>query len=115
MATITPKVAVLGGVDPLAYAAASVGGDLFAAQPGNRYLIHVKNGDTTSKTLTIDDPTSVGPPSFTTFVPDVAVIVPNAGERVVLVNDAARFIDSNGDINLSWSAITSVTFQVFRI
>lgn len=115
MAVITPKVAALSGVDPLAYVSASAGGDSFPAVSGGVYLIHLKNGHSSAQSVIIDDPNSASPPSATTFVPDVTVSVPNAGERMIVISNIARFADSDGDINLTYSGTTALTLQVIRV
>lgn len=116
MAVITPKVGALSGVDPLAYVAAAGGGDSFPATGDGVYLIHVKNGHTSPQSIVIDDPNSASPPSATTFVPDVTVSVPNAGERMIVVSNSGRFIDSTDSINLTYpDGIVSLTLQVVKV
>lgn len=116
MATLTPVVATLAGADPLPYPTAAAGGDLFPALTGAKYVIHVINGHTASQDVVIDDQSSSAPPSSTAFDPDVTVSVPNAGERMILIRDPARFMDANGDINLSYpSGETALTLQVIRV
>lgn len=117
MAVITPKIAALGGVDPLPYATASVGGDSFFAVSGGVYLVHVKNGHTAAQTITIDDPTTPLPPgaaASSTFA-DVPVSVPNAGERMIVISNIGRFMDSQGDVNLTYSGVASLTLQVIKV
>lgn len=116
MATITPKVASLTGVDPDSYVSAAGGGDVFPAQAQSRYLIHVKNGHTSSQDVVIDDPTSDTPSGATAFDPDVTVSVPNAGERMILIANARRFINTTtGEISLSYSGVTALTLQVVQV
>lgn len=107
---LTGALATVGG-----YAAASGGGDRFQAVEGGSYLIHVVNGDATPKTLTIDDPTAVTPVGATAFNPDAALVVTNGTSRIFNLDNASRFRDANGWVNLSWSATTSVTFMVYRV
>lgn len=110
-----PKKPTLTGVDPLAYAAAAAGGDTFAASVNRKYLLHIKNAHTASQTVTLNDPTSQSPVSGKTFDPDVDVVVPNATERMVLIDNPARFIDASGNIALAYSGVTALTLQVFEI
>ena len=117
MAVITPKVGALSGVDPLSYVTAAAGGDTFPATGDGVYLIHVKNGHSSSQTVTIDDPTTPLPPgaaASSTFA-DVPVAVPNAGERMIVISNAARFIDSTGNIALTYSGVTALTLQVIKV
>lgn len=115
MAVITPKVGALSGVDPDTYVSAAGGGDSFPATSDGVYLIHVKNGHTSSQDVIIDDPTSASPPSATAFTPDVTVSVPNAEERMIVISNSGRFRDSNGDINLTYSGTTALTLQVVKV
>lgn len=117
MAVITPKVGALSGVDPLAYVSAAVGGDTFPATSDGVYLIHVKNGGGSSITVTIDDPTTPLPPgaAASTSFADVPVSVPNAGERMIVISNAARFMNTSGSISLAYSGVTSVTLQVIKV
>lgn len=114
MAVITPKVGALSGVDPLSYVAASAS-DSFPAVADGVYLIHVKNGGGSPDNFKIDDPNTAGPPSFTTFDPDVTVSVPAGGERMIVISNAARFISSSGSIVVTNSFTTSVTVQVIKV
>ncbi|HEU4542199.1 MAG TPA: hypothetical protein VFR23_13810 [Jiangellaceae bacterium] len=116
MAVITPKVGALSGVDPLTYVSAAGGGDTFPATGDGVYLIHVKNGHTSAQSIVIDDPNSASPPSATTFVPDVTVSVPNAGERMIVISNAARFMSSTDSISLTYPlGVVSLTLQVVKV
>lgn len=86
--------------------------DTVAVQPTSRYIIHVKNGGGASITVTLDDQATAGPAQAQAFNPDVQFAVPAAGERVILV-DSTRFRDSLGNLNLAFSAITTVTYAIY--
>lgn len=116
MAVITPKMGALSGVDPTTYVSAAGGGDSFPATSDGVYLIHVKNGDASPKGVTIDDPTSVSPPAADTFDPDVTVSTPATAERMIVISNASRFMDSDNDINLTYpDGVTSLTLQVIKV
>ena len=115
MAVLTPRVPVLAGLQGTAYTAAAGGGDSFVADATSRYLIHVKNGHTSSQTVTIDDPSSVAPASAKTFNPDVDVVVVNAQESWIYLQSPSRFMDSSGNINLSYSGVTALTLAIYKL
>lgn len=103
MATLTTHSIAISGTDP-AYAAASAGGD--AVQPHARAHLHVKNGDASSKTVTIAVP---GTTRYGQAEPDVAVVVPAGGERVIGPLDYGLADPTDGLVHVTYSAVTSVT------
>lgn len=113
MAVLTKqKLSVTPGLVPT-YAAAAGGGDSFVNDQadGSRTFIHVKNGGGSSITLTVDDPNSKSPDGATAWNPDLAVTVANASERMI-GPIGPRFIDGNGNTNITYSGVTSVTIAV---
>jgi hypothetical protein len=114
MALLTVQRPVVSGITPT-YGAAAGGGDTFAPATAGLHFIHIKNGGGAPINLTINDPTSQGPPSATQFNPDVVVAVTNGQERMIAI-DPARFINpANGLVELTYSAVTSVTIGIFRL
>lgn len=114
MAVLTKqKMSVTPGLAPT-YTAAAGGGDSFVNDQadGSRTFIHIKNGGGAPITLTVDDPNSKTPDGATAWNPDLAVTVANATERMV-GPIGARFIDGNGNTNLAYSGVTTVTIGVF--
>lgn len=85
-------------------------------KPGLRTFLHVRNGDGSSHSATLDDPTSVSPVGAKQFDPDVQVTVTNGENRWIGPIDG-RFADPD-DTNLAdiaWSATTSMSIAVLAI
>lgn len=99
MAAIAIQNSGLSGLKPI-YSAATAGGDTFF-NDGNTVL-HVKNADATSKTVTINSVTQC---SFG-FDHDVVVAVPAGEERVIGPFSTSRF---GANPEVTYSAVTSVT------
>lgn len=88
--------------------AAAGGGDSFPNTGVERF--RVRNSDSSSKTVTIVAQNPAGCPAGTAhnIVQSVAV-----GDEMVIRNlDPARFNDANGRVNVTYSAVTSVTVGV---
>lgn len=107
MAELTVQKVLLGGLDPV-YSAADVLGDTFAND--GKLFLHVKNGDASPKTVTID---SVAQCSHG-FDHDIAVTIPASDEKLIGPFPAYRFNDANGKVKVTYSAITSVTVATFK-
>lgn len=86
--------------------------DTVAVGPAQKYILHIKNASGASVTVTVDDQTSVSPSQAVTFNPDVAVVVPAAGERILII-DSNRFRDITGKLNIAFSATASVTYAIY--
>ena len=106
MATLTAIVPTYAGVS-LGAAAAAVGGDKFV-NTGNE-LLYIKNGGGSTITLTLDAQTVAG-----LTITDPTVSVAAGAEKIVGPFDPRYFTDSSGFLNLSYSAVTSVTVAVIR-
>jgi hypothetical protein len=114
MAEIVVQEPSAAGLTPT-YAAAGGPDFITAAQTGRPYLLHVKNGSGVSVTVTVNDPTSVGPVGASAFNADVALAVP-AGQERMLELDPVRFKDPvTGQIDITYSATTSVTVAAFLV
>lgn len=100
-----------------AYAAAAAGGDFFKPRAAGSVpvLVHIKNGGAAAITLTVDDPTSVSPVGAASWNPDLSVAVPAGSERIFPLAPPERFTDAAGNVNLTYSGVTTVTVGVFRI
>lgn len=94
------------GLEDSAVAAASLG-DTAPTGPGR--FLYVKNGDASSKTVTVATPGSVSGLA----IPDVAVVI-TAGESAVLPL-ASVFRGTSGRASITYSAVTSVTVGVFEL
>lgn len=99
-----PDVAPSADLSAAIATAATVSGDAFTLQ-GNE-LLFVKNGDSGSHTVTI---VSVAAPGRTVNVGDDIVRSVAAGKIAVLGPfSAAKFRDSNGLVQITYDAVTSV-------
>lgn len=108
MATLTPQVAALTGLD-VSFSSAASGGDQFA-NSGKEYF-HVVNGSGSSITVTADAQTNC---NFG-FDHDAAVAVPAGEERVIGPFPTNRFNDANGNVQVTYSDVTSLTVAVVTV
>lgn len=110
MATLSVQTIDRSGLSP-SYASAAAGGDQFAW--GERRFIHVKNGDTAEHTVTVASQYSDAPQGLDSA--DLAVAVPAGEERIVGPFSERAFADSDGNVQLSYDAVTSVTVAVLEV
>jgi hypothetical protein len=118
MATLTPLVPTLAGVQEVAPVAAAGGGDVFPAVPGGEYLLRVVNGGGSPITVTLNDPNTQSPVGATAFNPDVAVPVTNGTTKSIKLGerDVTRLRNpTTGNIEIAYSGVTTVTVQVQRV
>lgn len=101
----TQQVSILG-LAPT-YTAAAGGGDTFAVND-HAFLI-VKNGSGASITVTVDVP---GNTKYGQAAPDVAVVVPAAGERHVGPFPADLANATDFLVHVTYSGVTSLTVAV---
>lgn len=103
MATLTTKSIAVTGTDPT-FVAANAGGN--EVQPHHSGFLHVKNGSGASVTVTVAVP---GTTKYGQAEPDVPVVVPAGGDRVIgpLGYDLADPTD--GLVHVTYSAVASVT------
>lgn len=92
-----------------AVAVANAGGD--TATPGNFTWLEVTNGGGASINVTIDVP---GTDEYGTAKPDLVVAVLNGTTRKIPLRSNG-FIQTNGLVNITYSAVTSVTVGVFTL
>jgi hypothetical protein len=102
MALLTVQQIVRTGLNP-SYQAAAGGGDSIPNSAG-RVFLHVKNGGGSSINVTLNSQTNCDQG----FDHDEVVAVPNGGERII-GPFPARFQDSSGNVQVTYSAVTSVT------
>lgn len=88
--------------------------DTISVNPGSKYMLHIKNANAGSVTVVINDPNSAGPAGNTAFNASVTVVIPTATERVILL-DSTRFRDTNGNIGLTFSPNSSVTYAIYQV
>jgi len=109
MATLTTQTITRAGLGPT-YATAAGGGD--KCKPGDRVFLHVKNGHSSAQTVTV-----VTPGTFDgQAIEDLAVSVPNAGERMIGPITPSLFRNSaDGLASITYSGVTSLTIAVIQI
>ncbi|HLC04821.1 MAG TPA: hypothetical protein VJK02_17435 [Anaerolineales bacterium] len=109
MATLTvQQIAKTGLV--YALTAAAGGGDAFLNE-GVRTFFHVKNADGTATTVTfVTQKTVEG-----LAVADLAVSVTNGTEQLVGPFPADVYNDANGLVQVTYSKVTSLTVNPFRL
>jgi hypothetical protein len=108
MPNYDPDKPGLGGATPVAHAAAA--GDSFSNN--GKTMIRVNNGGGAPITVTFDDPNS-SLASAQQFNPDVQVSITNGQSRIIGPFPPSRFNDTNGRVQMTWSATTSVTWEAY--
>lgn len=113
MATLSVQSVVEAGLNAT-YSSAAAGGDTFANTNDNRIIIHVKNGDASSKTVTIaPEVASRSVSGFGTMTKaTISVAIPAGEDRFIGPFPFTAF-GVNPDIQ--YSAETSVTLAVLRV
>jgi hypothetical protein len=111
VATYAPQALSLTGVAPT-YNAANAADVIAPTLSGQRYVIHVKNGNASPTVFVVDDPTSPAPGQAVAFNPDASESVPATSERIKII-DASRFKDSTGNINVTFSVTATVTYAIY--
>lgn len=108
MASYDAERIQIAGTAPT-YNAAAAGGD--KVPPGADVVLHVKNGDASAHTVTVVTPGTVAGQA----IGDVAVSVPAGGERFIGPLTPRVFAGSDGKVDLTWSATTSMTFAAIQL
>jgi hypothetical protein len=111
VATYAPQVLGLTGVAPT-YNAATATDVIAPTVAGQRYVIHIKNGNASATSFVVDDPTSPTPGLAGSFNPDATQSVPATSERIMII-DASRFKDTTGNINVTFSVTATVTYAIY--
>lgn len=91
------------------FVAASAGGDTLT--PAGGTFLHVKNGGVASINVTVDSvrPCDQGSDH------DLVVAVAAGAEKLIPVQDAARFANTSGLATVTYSAVTSVTVAAVAV
>lgn len=110
MAAITIQQMLPTGLEAT-YAAANAGGDTFANN--GKTFLHVKNGDGSDKTVTLTS--QVSDPPAGTAAANIAVTVTAGEERMIGPISQQGFNNSNGDVAVTYSAVTSVTVAAISL
>ncbi len=110
MAALTSQI--FGGGAALTYASADVAGDSFANN--GKVALIVFNGGVASTTVTLDSPNAC---SFgvSNAAHDSAVAVAAGATKVFGPLDQARFNDTGGLVQVTYSVITDVDVAVIRL
>jgi hypothetical protein len=107
MAVLTAQAMPLGGLQPT-YAAAAGGGD--QAPVGEKLVLHVRNDDASSKTVTVATPGTVGGLA----IADAAQTIPAGGDAFIPLKSTYRD-PVTGRAAVTYSAATSVTVAVLQL
>lgn len=108
MAVLTVQDVTAAGITP-DYVAASATGDSF---PNNgRVMLHVKNGGTAAIDVTI---ISAKTCNFG-FQHNITVSVPASGEKMIGPFPPERFNNDQGQVQVNYSAVTSVTVAALEV
>jgi hypothetical protein len=75
----------------------------------------VNNGGGSPITVTIDDPNSSTPVAATAFNPDPNMSVTNGTAKMMLIDTRRCLNSATGLINITYSAVTTVTVAVYRL
>jgi hypothetical protein len=108
MADIVPQSGSLAGSAGLTYTAASAGGDAVVAPEGS--YLHIKNDSGASITATVNSISACNQG----FDHNLVITVP-AGANRVLGPLTKRFINGAGKVEVTYSAVTSVTVAALRL
>lgn len=108
MATLTAEALAAAGLDAT-YAAADAAGDEFAWSQGT--FAHVKNDDASPHTATVVSQATARPGIAPA---DIDVSIPAGEDRFIGPLDRNLFADSNGNVQLTYDDVTSVTLAVLK-
>src|SRR5258708_2627996 len=116
MAQLPLTVLLPSGV-ATAYQAAGAGGDAFGNPSDERSFVHVKNGSVGSITITVlpVQAAAVKIPGVGPLAPPTRSVVIAAGADAMIGPFTAAYTDANNNVNLAYSAVTSVTVGAFRL
>ena len=99
----------------LTYESAASGGDTIVGNNAGYRILAVNNGGGSAITVTIANQ-KVPDGGKATTVLDMVVSVPAGEIRLIKIGGAtSRFVDSSGNINITYSGVTSVTVRALEI
>lgn len=110
MATLNQQEIEPSGISP-SFTAADSGGDQF--EWDRRAVLYVKNEDSTSHTVTVAEQHSTAPAGYQEA--DLTVDVPAGEERLIGPFDREAYQDSDGYVQVSYDAVTSVEVAVLVV
>jgi hypothetical protein len=108
MAVLTVQQIALAGIVP-SYAAAAGGGDEFAND--GRTFLHVKNGGGSPITVTVTTPKKVKGVD----IENPAISVSNGSEKMIGPFDPEIFTATDGNVDVAYSGVTSVTVAAVKL
>lgn len=108
MATLTKQQIAKTGLNPALVAADVAGDDI--PNTGREYL-HVKNDDASSTTVTVDAKQTCSGGELH----DLVVAVPAGEERLIGPFDPAIYNAADGNVEVSYSSVTSLTVGAFEL
>ena len=111
MATLTVQAPAASGT-AITYAAADVAGDKWLSSGNERFV--VKNGSGSPVTVTFDAPGTCSFGLAANAAHDLAVSVAAGAEKWFGPFEVSQFKDSSGYVNVSYSAVTTVTVAAVR-
>lgn len=114
MATeLTPKVVVTTGLDPTTLAAADAAGNYFSnlVSSATKTFFRAINGSGSPITVTINSQTLCSQGADH----DLAIVLAAGAERWIGPLEKSRFNDAAGDVQITYSGVTSLTVQVVQI
>lgn len=109
MAALTTQKPSAAGV-AVTYAACNAGGDTFVNT--GREFIHVKNASGGALTVTISSGSNKCSFGIANAAHDLAVSVGAGSDKMIGPFDKDRFNDTSGNVNLSYSGVTSLSIAV---
>lgn len=114
MAAVSSQTIVPAGIVPT-YAAANAS-DTIAMDDAENTYIHVKNGGGSSinVTVTAQETSRRVPGIGNVTISNLVVAVANGAEKIIGPFSKA-FIDSSGNLNVAFSATSSVTYGAFKL
>lgn len=116
MAALSVQTIVESGLE-FTTASAAGGGDTFANPSDERTFFYINNGAGSDMTVTFNaQPTALGVPGYGELaISDRAVVVTAGEARMIGPFPAAKFNNSSGAVEVSYSSATSVTVAAIRL
>lgn len=115
MGALTVQDIVAAGVTP-SYASANGGGDTVADDGKENIFIHVKNGGGGSINVTATAQITTRPTKgFSNPTESDMVVAVGAGAEGMIGPFPASFINTSGNVALTYSGVTSVTIGAFKL
>lgn len=111
MATLTVNEITRAGIDAIPATAAAGGGDKFLNTGRECFIL--KNADASGKTVTLVTAATADPDGLA--ITDKTVTVGAGNSTIIGPFPTGIYNDVDGYMNLTYSAVTSVTVKVFKL